>query len=45
MYAYDSPSEPIQFMADYFANHHETVQVWRYEYEQPCPPPALRYFL
>ena len=35
------PSEPIQFMTDYFAKRPEAVQVPRREYESPCPPPPL----
>ena len=42
-YEHEPPSEPIQFMTDYFLNRHETVQVLRYEYETPCPPPYPAY--
>ena len=38
-YEYEPPAEPIQFMADYLLNRHESVQVRRYEYELPRPPP------
>ena len=40
-YEYEPPSEPIQFMTDYLAKRHETVQVRRYEYEPLCPPPPV----
>ena len=36
---YESPSESIQFTTDSFATRREAVQVQRYEYEPPCPPP------
>ena len=42
MYEYEPPSEPTQFMTDYFVNRHETVQVRRYEYGPPCPPPIYK---
>ena len=40
-YEHELPSEPFQFVTDYFLNCHETVQLQRYEYGSPGPPPAL----
>lgn len=38
-YEYEPPSEQIQFMTNYVVNRLGTVQVRRYAYEPPCPPP------